>query len=157
MTIENVDELVRSTPEYAVLRDCGSPKANARTAYDAALIHAGMMLDTQEDAGAMFKRAGDFVYSCINAMERRASEIYEDVGLAGGATGSGSLADIVHLSDDESKDLFNITAALHQAEIVKRDLVQELIAWGRTKPSQGKGEDDKDPDQSDESAEGAAS
>lgn len=118
-------DLVRNAPGYRLVKRGETPKETARNIYDVALSVAGLPEDEDQRNGVVMTiRAAGFLTALREATKIVESEIHEDLGLLGGASGSASLADIQHLSTDEALRLHNITAAVKELESMAPDMLQ---------------------------------
>jgi len=121
----NLKHIVKDAPGYRLVKRGETPRETARNIYDVALSVSGLPADEdQRDGVVMTIRAAGFLNALMDATRALETDIHEDLGLLGGATGSGSLKDIEHLTKGEALRLHNITAAVKELETMKPDILQ---------------------------------
>lgn len=124
-----IKEAILETKELRLMRLGAGPKDNLRAAYDLALVFAKKPQNFKESAEAMFDRAGKFCDAYVSALDGIAGEIYHELGLTGGATGSASLSDIEYLSSTGAQRLFDVTFAQKEAGMFVRGVIDEFKKW----------------------------
>ena len=123
-----IKDMALAVGNFLIIGKSPGPKENTRNAYDLALVSAGLPASTREPAIEMFKRAWLFTYEYIEVLKGIEREIFDDVGLIGGAAVP-TLADIEFLSTADAKRVFDITFALYQVEHINKDIMDEMVRW----------------------------
>ena len=122
-------ERILDTADYRYLKREEDPIDNLRNAYEVALELDGKHIGFLEEPDEMFRRVGKFCWTYEATLNEIACDVYDDLGLAGGATGSASIADIKDIPKEAALKLFDITFARHEAGLFKQDVTQQLMAW----------------------------
>ena len=130
---------ILSTGDYRYLRLGVCDKQNTRNIYEVALERDGKPMDYQESGETsearhylMLKRASDFLKSYKRELDVIACDLYEELGLIGGATGSASLSDTKYLDGDGPLKLANISLSQVEAQGLKESIDNVGSAWVST-------------------------
>lgn len=123
----DLEQIVREAPEYRVVRRGETARETARNVYDKALEIAGLPSDEdQRDPLVMAIRAAGCLAALITATENVEYQVHEELGLIGGAAGAATFEDLQYLDAKKSLELFHITAARKELELMRPDLLMIL-------------------------------
>lgn len=126
-------DLIKNAPDFQLVRKGETPKETARNIYDVALSVAGLPADEDQGNGVVMTiRAAGFLRALIDATKDLELEIYEDLGLQGGASGSATLNDTKYLTKDEALRLFKITAAVKELESMRPHMLHIVRGYIKT-------------------------
>ena len=122
-------ERILEIDDYRYLRRGEDPAENLQNAYEAALELDGKDIGFLEPTAEVFRRVGKFCWTYEATLNEIACDVYDDLGLSGGATGSASIEDIKDMPEASALKLFSATFAQHEAALFKQDVTQQLMAW----------------------------
>lgn len=122
-----LEDFIKSAPGFRVVKRGETPRETARNVYDVALAISGLSeAEDQKNGVVMAIRASGCLVALIRAAKGIESDIHEELGLTGGATGSASFADLQYLSKEDALRLAQITATVKELESMKPDVLAIL-------------------------------
>lgn len=117
-----LEQAIKSAPRYLLATRGETPIQTARNVCEAGFVAMGTDPLELSDESAISAAVAFFPVLYLDT-ENVQREILEDLGLAGGATGYATLADIKHLDREGASRLFNITFAMVELGAMRDDLL----------------------------------